>query len=105
MAKVKELTVGTSRKIGLPGYSSVDVSAFITIKLSDDDIVAEVYNKAWVTVEKQVLKQIKDKGLNSPVAAEVEYDGPEAEEWLNKESPNEQAVKIEANKRMQQVVS
>lgn len=84
--KVKEITVGTSRKIGLPGYSSFDASAFITVALDEKDDVKEAYKKSWETVEIQVLKTVKRKGLQSPVTSEMEE--PEEPEWLKGRSPD-----------------
>ena len=58
MAKVKEISVGTSRKIGLPGYSSYDVSAFVTVTLEEGDKPKDAYKRAWDTVDGQVIKHI-----------------------------------------------
>ena len=80
MPTIKEITVGTSRKIGLPGYSSYDASAFITVALDKKDKLGESYERAWEIVEEQVLGRVEVKGLKSPVASEVgEVDEPE---WL-----------------------
>ena len=102
MAKIKELTVGTARKMGLPGYSSFDVSAFVTVSLENGDLPADAYKRAWEIVEKQVIDRIKAKGLESPVAAEAQK--PEnPNDWLEHQTPEEQKFKIKAAKRLEEV--
>jgi hypothetical protein len=102
--KVKEITVGTSRKLGLPGYSSFDVSAFVTVSLGKNDDVQNAYNKAWATVEKQVIDRVEAKGLESPVAAEAQ-DEKDPADWLEHASPDEQRQKIKATKKLDETES
>jgi len=100
--KVKEITVSTSRKLGLPGYSSFDVSAFVTVSLEKGDDVQKIYLRAWETVEKQVLSRITDKGLESPVAKEAQ-DPDDPQDWLEHESPDEQKSKIRSAKKVKEM--
>lgn len=101
MAKVKEISVSTSRKLGLPGYSSLDVSALISIELDEDEDVQEAYARAWKTVEDQVVGRIKKKGLESPVVAEAQNED-DPQDWLEHDTPEQQKNKIKANKRLQE---
>lgn len=100
--KVKEITVSTARKLGLPGYSSLDVAAAVTVTLEDGDEPTEAYKRAWDTVEGQVVGRIQLKGLESPVAAEAQ-DKSNPQDWLDHESPEEQKAKINAAKRLKEV--
>jgi hypothetical protein len=98
--KVKEVTVSTGRKMGLPGYSSFDVTAFVTVTLDEKDILEEVYKKAWSIVEDQVTSRIKSKGLESPVAAEAQ-NPKDPGDWLEHDTPDIQKSKILAAKQLQ----
>ncbi|OGZ32280.1 MAG: hypothetical protein A2V69_01070 [Candidatus Portnoybacteria bacterium RBG_13_40_8] len=83
--KIKELTVGTGRKVGQPGYSSIDVSTFVTVELENGEDSEKVFKKAWDMVEGQVLGKLEEKGIDSPVASEV----PESRRWLDHEVEGE----------------
>ena len=98
--RIKEITVGTSRKLGLPGYSSFDVSAFVTVELEKNDDAKETYKKAWKTIEEQVVSRITLKGLESPIAAEAQNPS-DPNDWMNHESPSEQKGKIKSAKILQ----
>lgn len=100
--KVKEITVGTARKLGLPGYSSLDVSAFVTVTLENGDIPADAYKRAWDTIEEQVIGRIEAKGLESPVAKEAQNPSDPAD-WLEHKSPEEQKASIKSAKRLKEM--
>lgn len=101
--KVKEISVGTARKLGLPGYSSYDVNAFVTVTLEDGDLPADAYKRAWDTVDEQVVGRIKSKGLESPIAAESQNPDDPAD-WLNHDTPDQQQKKIESQKKIQEML-
>lgn len=97
--KVTEITVGTGRKLGLPGYSSLDISAFVTVTLEGKEDVQEAYKRAWNTVEEQVIGRIKVKGLESPVAAESQ-NKEKPTDWLEHDTPEQQRLKISSAKKL-----
>lgn len=58
MAKITQITVRNGKKMGLPGYSSVDYSAEVTVTLEEGEKYSDVIKYAWHVVETEVEKRI-----------------------------------------------
>lgn len=91
--KYKEIGINVSEKIGQPEFSSVMLSASVTMTVEDDAEVKGSFREAWATAweeigeqkealkDKKVIKEAVDEGEKAPVVpppvqAPVESEDP-----------------------------
>jgi hypothetical protein len=85
----KEISVNVSKKIGQPQFSSIMLSASITMTVEDEN-VAEAYDMAWKTCYAEIAKQ-EDQLKMAEVAKEVDEDP----DWLYKEPRVQEKIVID----------
>ena len=66
--KLKEITIGKGRKIGLPNYSSVDVHASITVTLDqDEELTEEKRQILHNTVQREIDHALKPYEIDNEI--------------------------------------
>ncbi len=65
--KVKEISIGKNRKVGLPNYSSVDIHAGITVIIEEGDDIEEVYRDLSDEVQREIDNELKPYGISDEI--------------------------------------
>lgn len=66
--KLKEITIGKGRKIGLPNYSSVDVHASITVTIDKNEkLTDEKRQQLHNTIQREIDFALAPYGIDNEI--------------------------------------